>query len=266
MYSRKHTHTLLISILIIVPQSIFAQIILKNAHAHNDYLHEKPLLNALEQGFISVEADLFLVEGELMVAHTRAEIEPEKTFTKLYLEPLWERFQENNGFIHPDYQDFILLLDFKAQGEDIYQALLEKISPYQKMFTYYQNGKKTSGAVSLIISGDRPITTIKAEENIRWVGIDGRTENLDTSIQSYYYPLISQNWNKLFNWRGKGKFSMKEQEKLKQIIQKTHNLGAKIRFWATPDKEVVWEMLNQAGVDLVNIDNLEGYKEWYLKN
>ena len=37
------------------------------AHAHNDYLHKRPLLDALAQGFCSVEADIFLVDGALLV-------------------------------------------------------------------------------------------------------------------------------------------------------------------------------------------------------
>ena len=42
---------------------------LERAHAHNDYEHERPLLDALDHGFCSVEADIVLSEGELLVAH-----------------------------------------------------------------------------------------------------------------------------------------------------------------------------------------------------
>ena len=41
---------------------------LANAHAHNDYEHDRPLLDALDEGFTSIEADVFLVEGQLLVA------------------------------------------------------------------------------------------------------------------------------------------------------------------------------------------------------
>jgi hypothetical protein len=34
---------------------------LPNAHAHNDYHHPRPLLDALDAGFCSVEADVFVV-------------------------------------------------------------------------------------------------------------------------------------------------------------------------------------------------------------
>ena len=64
---------------------------LKQAHAHNDYLHDRPLLDALDHGFCSVEADIFLVDGELLVAHTRSELSKERTLKKLYLNPLRER-------------------------------------------------------------------------------------------------------------------------------------------------------------------------------
>lgn len=251
-------------LLLVSLSTVSAQEILTNAHAHNDYLHKQPLQDALDQGFISVEADIFWVEGELLVAHTRPEIKPENTLDKLYLRPLWERFQQNQGFIHPNYAEFILLIDFKAEGEQLYQGLLKALAPYQKMLTHYQNGQKIPGALSVIISGDRPVETILAEKNIRWVGIDGRTEDLEKSIQAYEYPLISQNWNNLFKWRGKGVFPTEEKEKLHSLVQKTHKLGAKIRFWATPDQAEVWKVLHEAGVDLINIDDLKGFRDWYL--
>src|SRR5688500_5242918 len=40
--------------------------VLPHAHAHNDYLHDRPLLDALDHGFNSVEADIFLVDGQLL--------------------------------------------------------------------------------------------------------------------------------------------------------------------------------------------------------
>ena len=42
---------------------------LPRAHAHNDYRHERPLFDALDHGFCSVEADIFLVEGQLLIGH-----------------------------------------------------------------------------------------------------------------------------------------------------------------------------------------------------
>jgi len=41
---------------------------LTRAHAHNDYEHTRPLFDALEHGFCSIEPDIWLVDGKLLVA------------------------------------------------------------------------------------------------------------------------------------------------------------------------------------------------------
>src|SRR5258705_8249661 len=61
---------------------------LPQAHAHNDYEHARPLFDALDQGFCSVEADIFLVEGGLLVAHNPQKVKPEPTLQAPFLHPL----------------------------------------------------------------------------------------------------------------------------------------------------------------------------------
>src|SRR5689334_16577983 len=68
---------------------------LVRAHAHNDYEHKRPLFDALEQGFCSVEADVYLIEGRLLVAHNPLDLKPERSLQALYLEPLKRRVAEN---------------------------------------------------------------------------------------------------------------------------------------------------------------------------
>jgi len=51
---------------------------------------------------------------------------------------------------------------------------------------------------------------------------------------------------------------------LKQIVEKAHAQGRKIRFWATPDKPEVWKALFDAGVDLINTDDLGGLQKFLL--
>ena len=73
---------------------------LLHAHAHNDYRHDRPLLDALAHGFTSVEADVFLVDDKLCVAHDAREIRPERTLRSLYLDPLRERAKKKVGRIY----------------------------------------------------------------------------------------------------------------------------------------------------------------------
>ncbi|MEX2112733.1 MAG: hypothetical protein WD845_06075 [Pirellulales bacterium] len=96
---------------------------LAQAHAHNDYEHERPLLDALDHGFSSVEADIYLVDGALLVAHNRSDVKPERTLQKLYLDPLRQRVKSNGGSVHPGGKPFYLLIDIKSDGETTYAAL-----------------------------------------------------------------------------------------------------------------------------------------------
>src|SRR6185436_17139435 len=61
---------------------------LSRAHSHNDYLHARPLADALAHGFRSVEADIWLTNGVLLVAHDFKDASADRTLQKLYLDPL----------------------------------------------------------------------------------------------------------------------------------------------------------------------------------
>lgn len=71
------------------------------AHAHNDYEHDRPLHDALDHGFTSVEADVYLVDGELLVAHDPWDVRPERSLRSLYLDPLRERVHAGHGSVYP---------------------------------------------------------------------------------------------------------------------------------------------------------------------
>src|SRR6476620_10934165 len=59
-----------------------------NAHSHNDYEQKVPFHNAWEHGFGSIEADIFLVGDELIVAHDTSQLTGGRTLKSLYLDPL----------------------------------------------------------------------------------------------------------------------------------------------------------------------------------
>src|ERR1700691_2176356 len=70
---------------------------LVRAHAHNDYEHKRPLFDALDQVLCGGEADIFPVDGRLLVGHIRRLLKPERTLESLYLIPLKERIAKNGG-------------------------------------------------------------------------------------------------------------------------------------------------------------------------
>lgn len=230
-------------------------------HAHNDYEHARPLLDALEQGFFSVEADIHLVDGKLLVAHDRAGVRPERTLEALYLEPLARRVKENGGQVYPGGRGFVLLVDIKTEAESTYAALDKVLAKYADMLTFVRDGFEEKRAVTIIVSGERPRATL-ASQKLRRAGYDGRIEDLDSKDSPHLMPLISDNWTLRFKWRGDGAFPEEERLRLQDIVERAQAKGRGVRFWATPDKPAVWNALYDAGVDLINTDDLKGLAEF----
>ena len=100
-------------------------------HAHNDYWHERPLLDALERGFCSVEADVFLRDGDLLVGHAAHELRPERTLNAVYLDPILRRLVVH-GRVQHDRRLFTLLVDIKADGEEAYRVLAAQLEPLRQ--------------------------------------------------------------------------------------------------------------------------------------
>jgi hypothetical protein len=69
-------------------------------------------------------------------------------------------------------------------------------------------------------------------------------------------PLISDNWQLHFTWRGTGPMPSTEHDKLRSIVERAHQRGRRVRFWATPENEALWRELAATGVDLINTDDL----------
>ena len=113
-----------------------------HAHAHNDYEHKRPLLDALDHGFCSVEADVHLVDGRLLVAHDRSKVKPERTLQALYLDPLRERVKRNDGHVYPAGPEFTLLVELKSDWQTSYPVLREILKQYAGMLTTFGPGPR----------------------------------------------------------------------------------------------------------------------------
>jgi glycerophosphoryl diester phosphodiesterase len=181
----------------------------------------------------------------------------------LYLKPLYERFRQNKGSIYPGGGEFTLLVDIKNNGAATYELLAKQLQNYSEMLSTTDADKHTQRAVTVIVSGDRPVDAIKAS-NPRYVGIDGRLSDLDSTEPMYLYPLISDNWRLQFRFNGTDPISDEEKAKLSAIVTRAHAMGRKVRFWATPESEVLWNELMNAKVDLIGTDDL-GRLSKYLR-
>ncbi|GAA2635335.1 phosphatidylinositol-specific phospholipase C/glycerophosphodiester phosphodiesterase family protein [Streptomyces vastus] len=242
------------------------------AHAHNDYLHPRPLFDALDHRFGSLEADIFLVGDQLLVAHDAVDLDPARTLESLYLDPLARRVKANHGSVYRRYRKPIqLLIDLKTEGSSTYLELDRHLRRYKHLFTAYAHGRVFPGPVTAVISGDRAARIPMEAQTVRRAFYDGRLADLGSPAPASFIPLISDNWTLNFTWRGIGPFPEAERQKLRSIIAAAHSRRQKVRFWATPDlagpaRDALWGELLAADVDYVNTDDLAGLEKFLDAN
>ncbi|MBD2703578.1 histidinol-phosphatase [Spirosoma sp. BT702] len=249
----------------VVPQPLANVVPLPNAHAHNDYEQSRPLWDALDNGFTSIEADVYLLNDTLYVAHERPTIRTSaQTLENLYLKPLAERIRQQNGNVLAGYNGpFYLMIDAKTQADSTYQALTKLLLRYR---TQLQIGSssKNSGPVTVVLSGNRPVTTVaKAKDKL--ITLDGRPADLGKKYSLAVMPIISDAYQNQLSWRGKGEMPATELQKLRQLVERVHQEGKKLRLWASPEDPVVWAKLREAGVDFISTDQQELVRDFLLK-
>ncbi len=236
---------------------------LERAHAHNDYNHARPLEDALGCGFCSVEVDVFLVDGKLLVAHDRDQCRIDRDLETLYLAPLRERIQANDGSVYKNGPGLTLLIDIKSDAEKTYAALDRLLAKYKDIFTEFRVDEISQRAVTALISGHRPVSMITGQER-RFAALDGRPADLKRDPSVSLVPLISTSWGSMFSWRGFGEMPQDERDKLDAFVKQAHEQERRVRFWALPWGPRVWEVVYEAGVDLINADNLTGLRNFLL--
>ena len=100
----------------------------QSLHAHNDYKQAFPFWEAYQQGYGSIEVDIFLHNNQLLVAHEEAELDTAKTLEKLYLQPLLQCIRKEQH-----KRNLILLIDLKTDAETTLQALIALLQHYTEI-------------------------------------------------------------------------------------------------------------------------------------
>ena len=222
---------------------------LKLAHAHNDYLHTRPLVDALDHGFTSVEADIFLVDGAAAGRAREIRIDARAHSAQGCISiRCGSACGQIKAASTPAAAAFICLIDIKSAAEPTYAVLAKVLAEYADILSVVRDGKVEAKAVDVVISGSRPQATMAAE-SVRYAGIDGRMSDLDSELPAHLLPLVSDNWALQFKWRGKGPIGDADRAKLADAVAKAHAHGRRIRFWATPETLDAWRELRAAGVD-----------------
>lgn len=218
-----------------------------NIHSHNDYQSKLPFYSAYSNEVGVIEADVFLVENELFVAHTSKEIAPHNTLKSLYLEPLSSKLKNLGGKAYPSNAPLILMIDIKSDADLTLKTIVQQL----KIFPDIISNKN----IKIVISGNRPLPTLWSTYP-EFIHFDGRLNENYTENQVERIEMISADLKAITVWNGKGVLTQPDAEKIQQIIKKVHNQNKKIRFWGTQDNVNTYMTLMNLNVDFIGTDKV----------
>jgi alkaline phosphatase len=229
-----------------------------NAHSHNDYQHEPPLVQAYNNKFGSIEADIILSDEELLVAHTERDIANNRKFEDAYIKPLVEYIKANNGYAYDDTaRSLVLMVDVKSDATPTLTKLIDLLSKYPEI--------TQCKTLKVLVSGNKPApSTFASYPSFIW--FDGllssryKKEELDRIL------ILSDNFKEYSTWKGQDDLPAKDWEALQKAVAKGHDLGKKVRFWNTPDFVEGWQKILELDVDYLDTFSIKSLAEYLKKN
>ena len=237
--------------------------ILRRAHSHNDYNRPRPLLDALDNGFCSVEADVFAVDGELLVGHDRHELASNRTLRAMYLEPLLARAR-GRGAIHEPGDGFQLLVDFKSGAGETLAALRPLLAEFRPILARVEGGGIVPGPVTVIISGKRPVDELRAATS-RLAFLDGRLLDLDGDAGADLFPMVSAPFSEASSWKGLGPMSAATRDAICGHLARARSRGMKLRYWGASPLVEVHPGFHATGIDWIGSDTPAALREAFAR-
>jgi alkaline phosphatase len=245
----------LIILFLILPGVITAQEYTSSSvFSHNDYEQKLPFFNAYDHQVGFIEADVFLENNELLVAHSRSELNPQRTLEVLYLKPLQEKIKLNDGNIYPDpAKTLTLMIDLKTEGISTLTGIVTTLKNYPTLLSC-----KT---LSISISGNVP-------DRERWndfpsfIHFDGRPGIDYTTNELQRISFISTSFGSHSAWKGDGFLPEADRVKLSALRDSVHAKGKKLRFWGAPDLPAAWQTWMELKIDILGTDKVNELDEF----
>lgn len=229
------------------------------AYAHNDYENPRPLLDALQLGYLGVEADVHLVAGQLLVAHDRSGVRRGRTLEALYLAPLrehWERCGNAFGQRPP----FLLNVELKSGSNAAYIALCTELLRYQDLLTVVRDGVARPGLVQVVLVGWHPPLEELARETTRLVAVQwklSRPGQTPPDAPAHLVALVSLDFGKCVRWSGRGAAPASAKRWLRELIAARDAVpGRRARTYNLPLRPAAYHLVRSAGVDLIGTKQL----------
>ncbi len=229
------------SIILFGTNKLIAQSIPK-IHSHNDYIQTIPFWDAYANGANSIEADIFLIENNLYVAHNEKDIITSRTLEALYLKPLQTALEMS----FKKDQELFLLIDVKSEAVSTLNKLITILKTYPTIINN-QN-------IKIIISGNRPNSDTYSKYP-PFIFFDYQELSQPISFENKEkVAMVSLDFGKFSKWNGKGRLTHEDYNRVIAVITKAKAMNKPFRFWGTPDSKSSWKTLFDMGIDVINTD------------
>jgi alkaline phosphatase len=237
---------------IFISQSSCAQ---QRIHAHNDYQKPEPLTNALRFKAFTIEADIYLSDNKILVAHDKKELSTAPTLDSLYLQPIIKLFEQHKGTISADKNySPVLMIDIKENGEAVIAALIKLLSAHRSVFDRSVNKK----ALQVVISGERTASS-KWNSYPSYILFDGRPYETYDDAAMKRIAFVSDSYTKYVN-------ANDSTTQLEELVKKVHDMNKLLRLWGTPDDPASWKRFQQLGIDIINTDKVGECRKYFMSN
>jgi hypothetical protein len=225
-------------------------------HAHNDYEHPRPLLDAIDQGFESFEVDVWFNAGEIGVSHDALSFKG--TLKSLYLDPLAERVRRR-GFAGQSFGPVFLWIDLKQGDARLLDLLATQLAEYPFLTRFADDGPSTSGQVTVILTGDDAgKKALVARPSPRPWARDSNSYRPDDPPADAKWGAYALNYNGFLSWNGVGAMPDSQRRQLRNLVNGVHRTGRQLRLFACPETREWWLEAKAAGVDFIGGDDLAG--------
>ncbi|KAH8878743.1 hypothetical protein GQ53DRAFT_857600 [Thozetella sp. PMI_491] len=265
-------------------------------HSHNDYWRKRPLWSALATGCISVEADVWLVDGEIYVGHSRLELREDRTLAEMYINPLIDILGQRNQsvgmatvlerdprpfslgiFPQDPQQSLVLLVDFKTEGRALWAAVEKALQPLRERewLTVWDGQSRVEGPVTVVASGNAPFDVIVSNTEYRDIFYDAPLEALEASEDKTKNTFKYNQSNSYYASAGMlqsfGPVIMNtlrnsQIELVRGQIKQARLRGLVPRYWGTPRwprrlRDSIWKILFKEGTGVLNVDDLRAVRK-----
>ncbi len=225
---------LLFLLLLILPVS--AQFLTDlNPHIKSEEPAQSIIYTALRKGYVSVKAEVRLVDGKLMTSH-------DHTLETSYLTPLFQRYQQNEGSIYKDHSElFYLFIAINGNENKTRLALEQLLSEYQAMIADSRWNTQANPVKVVLIDPSPALVQSISQQASSLITLEGDYYNMDHGTSQFLMPVTGISYDHL------------DRKTLRSTAKTLHRQGKRLRLYDVPEDQALWTELIKSGVDFINV-------------